>query len=146
MCRIGTLVEGLGVLKCNSGKTAGAGQAFVNDAARTAENLGGNRMSVMPTVALSMIVKNAARDLPECLASVRGGVSEIVVADTGSTDDTAAIAQKAGARVISVPWENDFSKARNFPLELVTADWVLSLDADERLDPGAPVGTAGVAR
>lgn len=101
-------------------------------------------MSVMPTVALSMIVKNAARDLPECLASVRGGVSEIVVADTGSTDDTATIAQKAGARVISVPWENDFSKARNFPLELVTADWVLSLDADERLDPGAPVVLPGL--
>lgn len=93
----------------------------------------------MPTVALSMIVKNAARDLPECLTSARGVVSEIVVADTGSTDETPAIAESAGAKVISIPWENDFARARNAPLEMVTADWVLSLDADERLDPDAPL-------
>jgi Tfp pilus assembly protein PilF len=90
------------------------------------------------TLALSMIVKNAARDLPDCLASVKGMVSEIVIADTGSTDDTADIARNAGAKVISIPWENDFSKARNVPLATISADWVLSLDADERLDPGAP--------
>lgn len=90
----------------------------------------------MPTLALSMIVKNAEHDLPDCLASVKGIASEIVIADTGSSDDTPGIARRAGARVISVPWENDFAKARNVPLEMVTADWVLSLDADERLDPG----------
>jgi Tfp pilus assembly protein PilF len=100
-----------------------------------AEILFGNQ--TMPTLALSMIVKNAARDLRECLASVRGVVNEVIVADTGSTDETVSIARDTGARVISVPWENDFSKARNCPLETVTADWVLSLDADERLDPGA---------
>lgn len=92
---------------------------------------------MMPTLALSMIVKNGARDLPECLASVSGVVNEIIVADTGSTDETATVARQAGARVISIPWENDFSKARNSALEMVTADWVLSLDADERLDSGA---------
>lgn len=92
----------------------------------------------MPTLALSMIVKNAARDLPDCLASARGVVSEVVIADTGSTDDTPNIARQAGAKVVSTPWENDFSKARNVPLGLVAADWVLSLDADERLDPDAP--------
>ncbi|HVB88400.1 MAG TPA: glycosyltransferase [Candidatus Dormibacteraeota bacterium] len=91
----------------------------------------------MPTLALSMIVKNAARDLPECLASVRGVVNEIIVADTGSTDETVTVARETGARVVSLPWENDSSKARNSPLAMVTADWVLSLDADERLDPGA---------
>ncbi|MGH9685663.1 MAG: glycosyltransferase [Candidatus Acidiferrales bacterium] len=91
----------------------------------------------MPTLALSMIVKNAARDLLDCLASVNGIASEIVVADTGSTDDTPVIAERGGARVISVPWENDFAKARNVPLEMVTADWVVSLDADERLDAAA---------
>ncbi|MGH9738536.1 MAG: glycosyltransferase [Candidatus Acidiferrales bacterium] len=91
----------------------------------------------MPTVALSMIVKNAERDLPDCLASVKGIASEIVVADTGSTDETPSIARAAGARLIFIPWENDFAKARNMPLEMVTADWVVSLDADERLDPDA---------
>lgn len=92
----------------------------------------------MATIALSMIVKNASRDLPHCLASVKGVVNEMVIADTGSTDDTAEIARNAGAKVISIPWENDFSKARNAPLAMIGADWVLSLDADERLDPGAP--------
>jgi tetratricopeptide (TPR) repeat protein len=91
----------------------------------------------MPTLALSMIVKNAERDLAECLGSVRGIVDEIVVADTGSTDSTIEIAQQAHARVISIPWENDFSKARNLSLAEVRSDWVLALDADERLDPAA---------
>jgi len=91
----------------------------------------------MPSLALSMIVKNGEQDLPECLASVRGVVDEIVVADTGSTDSSAEIAREAGARVISIPWENDFAKARNLSLAEVTADWVIMLDADERLDPSA---------
>lgn len=91
----------------------------------------------MPRLALSMIVKNAARTLEECLASVRGVVDEIVIADTGSTDDTIEMARRSGARVISIPWEDDFSHARNISLAEVASDWVLSLDADERLDPGA---------
>ncbi len=91
----------------------------------------------MPTLALSMIVKNAAHDLPECLASVRGAVDEIVVADTGSTDSSIAIAHEAGARVISIRWDSDFAKARNLSLAEVISDWVLILDADERLDPAA---------
>jgi tetratricopeptide (TPR) repeat protein len=85
-----------------------------------------------------MIVKNGERDLPDCLASVRDVVDEIVVADTGSSDASIDIARAAGARVISIPWENDFAKARNLSLAEVTSDWVLLLDADERLDAGAP--------
>lgn len=91
----------------------------------------------MQTVALSMIVKNGARDLAECLESVRHVTTEIVVADTGSTDESVQIARSAGAKVFSIPWENDFAKARNLCLARVTADWVLMLDADERLDPHA---------
>jgi tetratricopeptide (TPR) repeat protein len=89
----------------------------------------------MPTLALSMIVKNGENDLPECLASVRGIATEIIIADTGSTDTSVAIAQRFGAKVFPINWENDFSKARNLSLAQVTADWVLMLDADERLDP-----------
>ena len=85
-----------------------------------------------------MIVKNAERDLPECLASVRGAVDEIVIADTGSLmDSSIAIAREAGARVISIGWSDDFAKARNLSLNEVRSDWVLILDADERLDPAA---------
>ncbi len=84
-----------------------------------------------------MIVKNAAEDLPECLASVKGIVDEIVVADTGSEDDSPALARAAGAKTLSIPWESDYAKARNLSLAQVTSDWVLMLDADERLDPDA---------
>ncbi len=84
-----------------------------------------------------MIVKNGERDLPACLESAQGVVDEIVMADTGSTDSSIEIAQKFGAKVISTAWESDFSKARNFSLGHVSSDWVLMMDADERLDPGA---------
>jgi tetratricopeptide (TPR) repeat protein len=89
----------------------------------------------MSTLALSMIVRNGAADLRACLASARPFVDKIVVADTGSNDRSIEIAQQFGARVIQIPWEDDFAKARNLSLAEVTTDWVLSLDADERLDP-----------
>ncbi len=88
----------------------------------------------MPTVGLSMIVKNEAETLRHCLQSVSGAVSQIVIADTGSTDGTANIAREFGATVISVPWENHFANARNAALKLMETDWVLVLDADEELD------------
>jgi glycosyltransferase involved in cell wall biosynthesis len=91
----------------------------------------------MPALAVSMIIKDAEKHLMECLSSVREVADEIIVADTGSTDASIAIAQSAGVRVIQIPWENDFSKARNLSLFQVTADWVLMIDADERLDPNA---------
>ncbi|MFZ0283879.1 MAG: glycosyltransferase [Terriglobales bacterium] len=88
----------------------------------------------MPTLGLSMIVKNGAETLRPCLESVRGVVSQVLIADTGSTDDTVKIAQEFGAVVISVPWEDHFAKARNAALAPMTTDWVLVLDADEELD------------
>src|SRR5579883_264109 len=88
----------------------------------------------MPTVALAMIVRNAGVHLERCLASVQGAVDEIVIGDTGSRDETPQRARQLGARVLHVPWEDDFARARNRVLEAVTADWVLVLDADERLD------------
>ncbi|MBZ5701342.1 MAG: glycosyltransferase [Acidobacteriia bacterium] len=91
----------------------------------------------MPGLALSMIVRDAARDLAACLASARPIVSEIVIADTGSTDDTVAIARRFGARVLSIPWESHFAEARNRALAEVRSDWVLVLDADEQLDVAA---------
>jgi Flp pilus assembly protein TadD len=84
-----------------------------------------------------MIVKNEAHTLRACLNSVQGVVQQIVVADTGSTDNTQDIARECGAEVISFSWENDFAKARNAALALMTTDWVLVLDADEELDRDA---------
>jgi tetratricopeptide (TPR) repeat protein len=89
------------------------------------------------TVGLSMIVKNGAATLRPCLESVQGAVSQIVIADTGSTDTTCEIAQEFGASIIQVPWENHFANARNAALQAMTSDWVLVLDADEELDADA---------
>lgn len=88
----------------------------------------------MVTLGLSMIAKNEAHTLRACLESVKGVVSQVVVADTGSTDNTCEIAREFGATVISVLWENDFAKSRNAALVPMQTDWVLVLDADEELD------------
>jgi glycosyltransferase involved in cell wall biosynthesis len=84
-----------------------------------------------------MIVRDAAPTLPACLESVRGMVDEMIIADTGSTDDTVEIAQGLGAHVIPIPWTNNFAEARNRALLAVKSNWVLSLDADEQLDSKA---------
>jgi glycosyltransferase involved in cell wall biosynthesis len=91
----------------------------------------------MPTLGLSMIVKNAADTLRPCLDSAYKVVSQIVIADTGSTDNTCDIAREFGATIISFPWENHFANARNAALTPMTTDWVLVLDADEELDRDA---------
>ncbi|WP_024544598.1 glycosyltransferase [Picosynechococcus sp. NKBG15041c] len=86
-------------------------------------------------LSLCMIVKNEADALGTCLNSVRDLVGEIVILDTGSTDETVAIAKELGATVGHFEWNQDFAAARNEALKLVTKDWVLVLDADETLNP-----------
>lgn len=82
-----------------------------------------------------MIVKNEADQLPQCLNSVKDVVDEMIVVDTGSTDNTPEISKKLGAQVYYFEWCDDFAAARNAALKYVTGDWVLVLDADERLVP-----------
>ena len=86
-------------------------------------------------ISLCMIVKNEERFLDDCLESVLGVVDEIIVVDTGSTDKTADIAKSHGARVIDFPWTEHFAEARNQAIERAEGDFMLTLDADERLDP-----------
>ena len=87
----------------------------------------------MATISLCTIVKNEEEMLPKCLESVKDFVDEIVIVDTGSTDNTVEIAKSFGARVIDFEWINDFSAARNFALDQCTTDYALVLDADEIL-------------
>lgn len=86
-----------------------------------------------------MIVKNGEATLDRCLASVRGVVDEIVIADTGSSDRSIEICARHGAKIFSIPWGDDFAKARNASLNQVNSDWVLVLDDDELLDDRAPL-------
>lgn len=87
-----------------------------------------------PAISLCMIAKDEEAFIEDCLQSVQGLVDEIVLVDTGSTDRTVEIAQRYGAKVVHHPWRDDFSDARNVSLQHATGDWVLWLDADERLD------------
>lgn len=77
------------------------------------------------------IVKNEAENLVKSIKSLKNQVNEIVVVDTGSTDNTIAVARKLGAKVYSFLWQDDFSKARNFALSKAKGDWLILLDADE---------------
>ncbi len=79
------------------------------------------------------IVKNEQHSLPRCLDSVVPYVDDLVIVDTGSQDDTVAIAQHYGATIHHFTWCDDFAAARNFALRHVTGNWVLTLDADEEL-------------
>lgn len=88
----------------------------------------------MTKLSLSMITKNEEANLPECLESVKGLVDEIVIVDTGSSDRTKEIALGYGAKVFDYTWSDDFSAARNESLNHATGDWVLYLDADERIE------------
>ena len=89
----------------------------------------------MATISAALIVKDEAKVLKRCLDSLKG-FDQIVVVDTGSQDDTHAIALAAATRVFSCDWCDDFSAARNKVLEHCTGDWVLSIDADEYLPKG----------
>ena len=82
-----------------------------------------------------LIVKDGAETLERCLASVAGIADEIVVVDTGSTDDSLRVAEKYGARTGSFAWIDDFAAARNASLELAMGDWILWMDADDYLSP-----------
>ena len=95
----------------------------------------GGRLAAVrePTIALCMIVKDEEQFLDDCLGAVGWAVDEIVIVDTGSTDNTVEIARRHGARVFHVAWTHDFSEARNFSISKATADWILVLDADERI-------------
>ncbi|WP_310830508.1 tetratricopeptide repeat-containing glycosyltransferase family 2 protein [Paenibacillus pedocola] len=84
-------------------------------------------------LSLAMIVKNESEKIGRCLQSVRSIVDEIVVVDTGSTDNTKQIASSFGARIFDFSWGDDFSAARNYALEQCNGDWILVLDADDRI-------------
>lgn len=84
----------------------------------------------MKKLSVVMITLNAERTLLRSLASVKNLAGEIVVVDSGSSDQTREIAEANGARVITHPWQG-YGEQKNFAIEQTTGDWVLSLDADE---------------
>jgi len=116
------------------------GDGFLNAAHSVRDRLG--PLTVSPelkrqgkSISLCMIVKDEQKNLPRCLKSLLPVVDEIVIADTGSTDRTKELASIFGARVISIPWDGDYSTARNAALSEAVGDWILVMDADEVISP-----------
>src|SRR5512142_1137422 len=88
----------------------------------------------MPSLSVILITKNEAANIRDCLQSV-AWADEIVVVDSGSTDETAAIAREMGAQVhIHADWPG-FGPQKNRALGYASNDWVFSIDADERVTP-----------
>jgi glycosyltransferase involved in cell wall biosynthesis len=85
-------------------------------------------------ISACIITLNEEENLPRALASLRDIADEIVVVDSGSTDATRKIAESAGARFIHHDWEG-YVGQKNFALTQASHDWILSIDADEELDP-----------
>jgi len=80
-----------------------------------------------------MIMRDSAKTLSRCLDSVRGLVSEIIIVDTGSVDNSVNIARSYGAQVYSDPWQNDFARPRNIGIEKARGQWILIMDPDETI-------------
>lgn len=87
-------------------------------------------------LSVCIIVKNEETTLPECLSSVKDMADELIVVDTGSTDQTVKVAKSFGAKVFKKKWQDDFSQVRNFAIEKANGKWILFLDADETIRPG----------
>ena len=83
----------------------------------------------------NLIVKNEGAVLERCLKNIRLYADQIVVTDTGSTDDTVAIALRYADRVLFHEWQDSFSESRNFSLQFSTTEWVCWIDADEMIVP-----------
>ncbi len=88
----------------------------------------------MALLSAAMIVGNEEVFLSNCLQSIRNIVDEIVVVDTGSTDQTVSIAKQFDANVSVFPWKGDFAAARNEALQRCRNRWILYIDADEQLE------------
>lgn len=90
-------------------------------------------------VSVCLLTRNEEGHVDRAIRSVGGAADEVIVADTGSTDRTAEVARGAGARVVVVPWDDDFSEGRNAAIAEATGDWILWINPDEELArPGDP--------
>lgn len=89
---------------------------------------------ITPQISVCMIAKNEEQHIDECLGKLKPYHYEIVLVDTGSTDNTLKLASKYTDKIYHFDWINDFSAARNFALAKASNDWVLSIDCDEYIE------------
>ena len=88
----------------------------------------------MSDVTVVVLTKNEEKNIVAVVQNAKKVAAEVLIVDSGSTDKTVPLAEKNGARVVYRAWDNDFSAQRNFALQHVNTEWVLYLDADERMN------------
>ena len=88
----------------------------------------------MDSLTIAILTKNEERNIIDVIRNCQRLTDSILVVDSGSTDNTVSLAEANGAKVVYREWDNDFSAQRNFALEHVDTEWILYLDADERLN------------
>jgi glycosyltransferase involved in cell wall biosynthesis len=91
-------------------------------------------MPAGPDISVIVVAKNEAHDIPDCIRSVRDWCREVIVLDSGSTDGTPALCRALGAEVFETDWPGD-GPQKNRALDRARGEWVLCLDADERIGP-----------
>ena len=89
----------------------------------------------MKSLAILILTKNEEDNIVEVISNAKQCTDDVIIIDSGSTDKTIPLAKKYLAKVCYREWDGDFSAQRNFALAQTNADWVLYLDADERLMP-----------
>lgn len=86
------------------------------------------------SVCAIILTKNEEANIVAVIGNAQKLTNDILVVDSGSIDKTVELAERHGAKVVYRAWDNDFSAQRNFALEHIDTDWVLYLDADERMN------------
>lgn len=81
-----------------------------------------------------ILTKNEEKDIVDAIKNAQKLTDKVLIVDSGSTDKTVALAEANNAKVVYRDWDNDFAAQRNFALQHVDTDWILYLDADERMN------------
>lgn len=98
----------------------------------------------MVKISACVIMRNEEKHIGDCLKSLYDQVDEIIVVDTGSEDQSVAIAKEYTEKLYFCPWTDDFSESKNFALAKTTGDWVVFLDADEYFSPNCQKNIRGI--
>ncbi len=95
---------------------------------------GVKRDNMVSNLTVVILTKNEEMNIVDVIANAKQVTDKVLIVDSGSTDKTVELAKKNGAKVVYRAWDNDFAAQRNFALEHVDTEWVLYLDADERMN------------
>jgi (heptosyl)LPS beta-1,4-glucosyltransferase len=88
----------------------------------------------MSSISVVIIAKNEAENIVDCIRCARLVSEDVIVADSGSEDNTPALAVEAGARLLKIAWKGN-GASRNTGAEFTKNEWILALDTDERVTP-----------